>query len=97
MREMNELQTHRNEILRTPLHRTVQFYTPRPIRSQMNANPDTPGMPPIMTPKVKKTLKGIPPPPPLKKKKAPGIDNLTSDVTGEEKSVNRIKKNSIRF
>ena len=85
MKECRKWSTNRQkwntEDLRTLLYKTVQFYP-----SLKNTSPDSSEFPLIMTSEVKKTLKG------MKNNKAPGIDNLTSDVMileGEE-SVKQI-------
>ena len=70
------------------LHRTVQFYTPKPTLLLKNTSPDSSYVPPIMPSEVKKTLRE------MKNNKAPGIDNFTSDIMilGGKESVKQITK-----
>ena len=77
MKMKNEVQTHRNEILRTCAHFYTELYssTHRDHHpSQKNRSPDTSEVPLIMTEEVEKTLKE------MKNNKALHIDKLTSDV-----------------
>ena len=75
--------------LHTLLHRTAQFYTPRPTLE--TTNPDSSEVPPFMTSEVKKPLREM-------KNKVPGIDNLTSDIVslGGEESMKLITTFLIR-
>ena len=85
------MQRDRNEILKICTRFYTKLYSSTPQDqhpSQKITNPDSPEVPPIMTSEVKKTLKE------MKNDKAPGIDNLTSDIMileGEE-SVKQITK-----
>ena len=91
--EENKIQTDRNEILKICTRFYTELYSstpqdqhpllPPPPPSPKITNPDSSEVPPIMTSEVKKTLKEI------KNNKAPGIDNLTSEIMqlGGEESV----------
>ena len=89
--EENKIQTDRNEILKicsrfySELYSsTSQYQHPSPKITNTDSSED----PPIMTSEVKKTMKE------MKNIKAPGIDNLTSDVVlGGEESVKQLTKN----
>ena len=82
MKKMKCKQKLNIEYLRALLHRSVQFYSPRPTPFNFkNASPDSSEVPPIMRLEAKKTPKE------MKNNKALGIGNLTSDVMileGEE-------------
>ena len=88
--EENKIQTDRNEILKicTRFYTELFSSTPQDQHPTLKiTNPDSSEVPPIMTSEVKKTLKEM-------KNKAPGVDNLTSDIMkleGEE-SVKQLTK-----
>ena len=87
--EENKTQTDRNEILKICTRFYTELYSSTPQDQHPSlkiANPDSSEDPSIMTSEVKKTLKE------MKNNKAPGIDNLTSDIMilGGEESVTQL-------
>ena len=87
--EENKIQTDGNEIIKISTCFYTELYcsTPQDQHPPLKiTNPDSSEVPPIMTSEVKKTLRE------MKNNKAPGIDNLTSDIMilGGEESVTQL-------
>ena len=86
--EENKIQTDRSEIVKICTRFCTELYSSTPQdqhHTLKNTNPDSSEVPPIMTSEVKKTLKEM-------KNKAPGIDNLRSDIMklGREESMKQL-------
>ena len=87
--EENKIQADRNEILKTCTRFYTELYSSTPQDQHPSlkiTNSDSSEVPTIMTSEVKKTLKE------MENNKAPGIDNLTSDIMklGGEESVKQL-------